>query len=478
MRKISLLFFSLVLTCIFIATPAMATDTSSLDNAQHLQNLNLLQGSPSGFELERQPTRMEGLVMLLRLLGSEEAALTEKASHPFQDVPEWATDYAGYAYTYGITKGQSDDTFGAKNALTLEQYLTFVLRSLGYDDDAGDFSWRDAVSKSVEIGLLTEKQAANLEQGSFIRGDMVTISYAALEQSLKGQKIKLVDKLISEKVFTRELAVAEGISPSASLPAPVAPTLKKNTYIVGDDITVTWQESPTALSYEIYLNQDDGTEVITVVEQNQYTLTNLSSGDYSVQIYAVNESGAAAGGSVSFTVEPPDLTETNTSVAERLDHYIELHPPGGRETNCYTFAKAVAEYVFGKVPNGISYHGNTTADANTVVIGRYGEYTDSCGPTTNVSTGIVGEVDGPVTEENMGVLFAQARPGDIIQVISPGERQHTMIFHDLVDGGVEVYHGNVNGTIAISVYPYSTFVNTWGHVVTLYRLDNYDETNH
>ena len=478
MRKIILFFFNLVFICAFITTPVMALDSNSLDNAQHLQNLNLLQGSPVGFELERQPTRMEGLVMLLRLLGSEEAALTEKASHPFQDVPEWATDYAGYAYTYGIAKGQSNDTFGAKSNLTLEQYLTFVLRSLGYDDDAGDFSWQNAVSKSIEIGLLTEKQADNLEKRPFVRGDMITISYAALEQSLKGQKIKLVDKLISEKVFTRELAVAEGISPSASLPAPVVPTLKKDTYTVGDDIVITWPESSAALSYELYLNQDTETEVITVAEQNQYTLTNLSSGNYSIQIYSVNESGASAGGVVSFTVEPPDLTAANTSVAERLDHYIDLHPPGGRETNCYTFAKAVAEYVFGKVPNGISYHGNTTADANTIVIGRYGEYTDSCGPTTNIATGIVGEVDGPVTEENMAVLFAQARPGDIIQVISPGERQHTMIFHALVDDGVEVYHGNVNGAIAISIYPYSTFVNTWSHAVTLYRLDNYDETNH
>lgn len=55
--------------------------------------MGLFQGSGtaygSGYDLERVPTRIEGLVLFLRLIGEEKAALAYGGENPFTDVPAW-----------------------------------------------------------------------------------------------------------------------------------------------------------------------------------------------------------------------------------------------------------------------------------------------------------------------------------------------------------------------------------------------------
>lgn len=61
--------------------------------AASLKTLTLFRGSDTGygegFDLEKAPTRMEALIMLIRLLGEESEALTCTAYQPFTDVPDW-----------------------------------------------------------------------------------------------------------------------------------------------------------------------------------------------------------------------------------------------------------------------------------------------------------------------------------------------------------------------------------------------------
>ena len=58
--------------------------------AEALQSLSLFRGTGSGigsgYELEKTPTRAEALIMLIRMLGEEKAALACTASQPFIDV--------------------------------------------------------------------------------------------------------------------------------------------------------------------------------------------------------------------------------------------------------------------------------------------------------------------------------------------------------------------------------------------------------
>ena len=121
--------------------------------AADLKQLGLFKGvSETNFDLKRAPTRLEALVMLIRILGKEQDALNETREHPFTDVPAWADAYVGYAYENGLTKGMSATKFGSGDA-GAGTYLTFVLRALGYSDtDGADFTWDNPYGLARRIG--------------------------------------------------------------------------------------------------------------------------------------------------------------------------------------------------------------------------------------------------------------------------------------------------------------------------------------
>lgn len=193
----------------------------TVEHAYALNDLGLFQGTDSGFELDKRPTRVEGMTMFVRLLGGEKEAKENNYAHPFTDVPKWGDPYVGYAWEKGLTKGTGKGLFGSTAYITLEEYVTFVLRALGYDDSQGDFTWKTSVDKAVEIGLLTRNQAAQFLGEATSRGTMVDVSYAALTQTFKGEERTLAEKLVDEGVFTRELAIQKGVWPAQS-PAPSA----------------------------------------------------------------------------------------------------------------------------------------------------------------------------------------------------------------------------------------------------------------
>ncbi|MBQ5355183.1 MAG: hypothetical protein IIU08_04870, partial [Clostridia bacterium] len=90
-RLISLVAVLCVLFCA-LAAGAEARDTSEEETtAAALKSLGLFRGvSDTNFDLNRAPTRVEALVMLIRTLGKESEALGGNWTHPFTDVPSWA----------------------------------------------------------------------------------------------------------------------------------------------------------------------------------------------------------------------------------------------------------------------------------------------------------------------------------------------------------------------------------------------------
>lgn len=126
------------------------------------------------YDLDVKPTRQVAITMLVRLLGKEKEALSGNWKHPFTDVDPWANPYVGYAYTKGFTMGVSKTNFGSKDLANANQYLTFVLRALGYNDTAGDFTWNNPTVLSEKIGLTMSEYKDN--SAPFLRGDVVIIS--------------------------------------------------------------------------------------------------------------------------------------------------------------------------------------------------------------------------------------------------------------------------------------------------------------
>jgi len=149
------------------------------------------QGNPV-YELERQPTRQEAITMLVKLVGGAEESSKGGWVTPFTDVDDWAKNWVGYAYAKGLTAGTSATTFGANDKTTAAQFLTFVLKALGYDATS-DFSWDNAWPLAEQVGISKGEYNA---QTSFTRGDMAVISHRALSAKMKGS-----DMLLSEVVF-------------------------------------------------------------------------------------------------------------------------------------------------------------------------------------------------------------------------------------------------------------------------------------
>ncbi len=195
-------------------SPSLETDYNAL--ADCLKTMGLFVGSDtpygSGYDLELAPTRIQGLVMFIRLLGEEQAALAyTDASVTFADVPPWALPYATYAYDKGYTKGRMIDAqgqvvFGSNDPMGPIDYMTFLLRALNYQEGT-DFTWNSSVKDAQVLGVLTPGEVDLLTTKPFFRAQVVYLSYYALSTQRAGEGGTLLDRLISSGSVAAQTAI-------------------------------------------------------------------------------------------------------------------------------------------------------------------------------------------------------------------------------------------------------------------------------
>lgn len=198
-----------------VSASAAGYEPQFADEAEILYELGLFKGTGSNadgtpiFALEKPATRMQGLIMLIRLLGEEEEALAYNGECPFTDVSGNAAKYAGYAYSKGYTSGTSDTTFG-NGPLKGNAFLTFVLRALGYDDTAGDFTYSTAIFFAEEIELITRGEYVD-QSVPLYRDACAQIAYNALLTKPKGEEDLLVQCLQDEGAVDETAVAATAI---------------------------------------------------------------------------------------------------------------------------------------------------------------------------------------------------------------------------------------------------------------------------
>ena len=146
--------------------------------------------------------------MLVRLLGKETEATAGTWQVAFYDVVDWAQPYVGYAYTNGLTEGAGDNYFGGDENVSASQYLTFVLRALGYSSET-DFQWDKAWVLSDAIGFTYGQYNDTSE---FTRGDAAIVSYRALGATIKGSDITLYS-MIAKKLGEVPVEATDGYTP-------------------------------------------------------------------------------------------------------------------------------------------------------------------------------------------------------------------------------------------------------------------------
>ena len=176
--------------------------------AAALKSLHLFRGSftgyGEGFDLELTPTRLQALIMFIRVLGEEEQALAWTGTTHFTDISKGsdAEKYVGYAYEMGYTNGYSATQFKPGKAVNAGQYTEFVLRALGYSS-AANTDLSDTLLRAEEAGVLTSGETALLRTEKFLRADLVYISYYALNARLPDSRDTLADVLMDKGVFQR-----------------------------------------------------------------------------------------------------------------------------------------------------------------------------------------------------------------------------------------------------------------------------------
>lgn len=198
-----------------------AVDYNAMASA--LKMLHLFKGSftgfGEGFDLELAPTRLQALIMFIRVLGEEEAALSWSGTQPFKDIHAGtqAFQYVGYAYEKGYTNGYNATQFKPGNPVNANQYTEFVLRAMGYSS-AENTNLEDTMARAEAAGVLTSGETALLRAEKFLRADLVYISYYALEAELPDSRDTLADLLMDKGVFERrDWRNAENMVPSGRL---------------------------------------------------------------------------------------------------------------------------------------------------------------------------------------------------------------------------------------------------------------------
>ncbi len=198
-----------------------------------LYRLHLVAGydnTGTNFGLSDPMTRAQAVVQVIRYLGAEKEALAGSYTHPFKDVPAWADKYIGYAYANGITKGRSNTVYDPNGTVTETQFLTFMLRAIGYDDAAGDFKWDKPEDLAKKCGMTdTIRNGAK-----FLRGDAMKLCWQTLSAKNKSGK-RVADALIAGGVFTADELTAAGEAAKTAKKPAQKNTVENGYYVLSAD---------------------------------------------------------------------------------------------------------------------------------------------------------------------------------------------------------------------------------------------------
>ena len=207
MKKFVSAFLALLLICCMIP-PALSADQST-QAADVLYELGLFKGTgtnPDGtpiYDLGKTPTRNQAIIMLVRLLGKEDEAKAGTWDIPFTDVSDAMRPYIGYAYANGLTNGYTATTYNGGAPIKANQYITFVLRALGYESGK-DFEVSSAWTLSDELGITAGQYQKG---GAFTRGNVAEISWGTLSATVRGTDQVLAEKLRADGAIPKEARV-------------------------------------------------------------------------------------------------------------------------------------------------------------------------------------------------------------------------------------------------------------------------------
>jgi len=263
----------------------------------------LLKGDGTGYGLDKTASRLEGIIILIRLMGKEaDAQAMKDLPSRFTDVPDWAKGYVNYTDSENISKGVSDTRFGVSDKMTAVQYNTLLLRVLGYDDSRGDFQWDASVDKAEELSILPEDMAGLYTRSkTYTKGDLMETSFCYLEANYKAQEETLIGRLIATGVIADALAGKYGLDVEGwdSLTTGFRDNDYLNFQVSGSTLTIGGTSEDKNKTYLLVRVVDTDTEVKKadgvgrIGSDGRYdidlSLGRLAEGEYYVDVYGNDE---------------------------------------------------------------------------------------------------------------------------------------------------------------------------------------------
>ncbi|HWQ78346.1 MAG TPA: transglutaminase domain-containing protein [Anaerovoracaceae bacterium] len=350
MKRIQKLIIAITIIISLLASgvPAFAfSPDESRSAGNFFIETGLLKGDGSGYGLENTASRLEGIILLIRLMGKEAEALGMNGLPcRFTDVPDWAKGYVNYADENGISRGVGDTRFGVTDKMTAEQYNTLLLRILGYDDSRGDFQWSRSLTKAIELSILSSDMAQGyIWDGSYTKGDLMDTSFCYLEADFKDQEQTLIGMLTETGVVSKELAEKYGLGvegwDSVTTGFYEEDHLK---FDISDDVlTVTGTSGNEGKTYLLIhiKDMDTGAEKAEKIGKigagGRYaislSLARLSKGEYYVDVY---------GNSERYNYYTSVVLESLILKKTEDDLYFEASPVYGRNLRIFNGSQPAA----------------------------------------------------------------------------------------------------------------------------------------
>lgn len=171
--------------------------------ATRLYYLSILTGETVGdgeidFSINANMTRLEALVITIRLMGKEDEAHRLNYTHRFSDVPQWGSAYVGYAcYVQlpGFTEAE------------ISKMRSVQISSGNYLTDELYFNPDDPVTSSMFIDYL--QYVLGYGKNSNISNELSVLKYVKKNKITRGEGFELVFRALRSKINKRDITLSE-----------------------------------------------------------------------------------------------------------------------------------------------------------------------------------------------------------------------------------------------------------------------------
>lgn len=190
--KKTLLFPLIALLTLALAFSTAAftdiTDEATASAVDTLHGMGIVSGtSATKYSPTLTLTRAQICTMIIRLEGMEAAVGSYTTQNLFTDVKSgmWHAGYVNLAYRKSLINGYGNGKFGPDDEVTYGQFVTILLRTLGYtENDIGKLWPADYIVFAADLGI-DENVHLNAED-KVTRGDAAILFYNTLQATKKG----------------------------------------------------------------------------------------------------------------------------------------------------------------------------------------------------------------------------------------------------------------------------------------------------